>query len=283
MASTFSRKSPKDNTVKDFYTILGVNPEAPTKEIKSAFRKRAKAKHPDTGAADDQDMRLLLEAYRVLSDPQARREYDRGRLRLIPNNERDIFDYRVWLKERLDEPEYVAKLVFYDLLHKLEDEALELYERIRDTDEGRLERFFERPEAMDAEFCIAEEYVARGRYVDAYAVLRKLIAMEQRSSGFGYFYDVVLQRFRRLVLEDLPRVLEPEALLDTLSDAIDARSSAENDAQFLRKRAEILYRLGRVPEARAAVTRAAALAPRMPGLRVLAQKIASGMQRFGAP
>lgn len=269
--------------MRDFYSILGVHPEAPTKEIKSAFRKRAKAKHPDTGAANDEDMRLLLEAYRVLSDPQARREYDRGRLRLVPNSERDIFDYRVWLKERLDEPEYVAKLVFYDLLHNLEDEALELYERIRNTDEGRLERFFERPEAMDAEFCIAEEYVARGRYVDAYAVIRKLIAMEQRSPGFGYFYDVVLQHFRRLVLEDLPRVLEPEAMLDTLSDAIDARSSAENDAQFLRKRAEILYRLGRVSEARTAVTRAAALAPRMAGLRALAQKIANGMQRIGAP
>lgn len=269
--------------MKDFYAIFGVHPEASTKEIKSAFRKRAKAKHPDTGAADDQDMRLLLEAYRVLSNPQARREYDRGRLRLIPNAERDMFDYRVWLKERLDEPEYVAKLVFYDLLHHLEDEALELYERIRETDEGRLERFFERPEAMDAEFCIAEEYAARGRFVDAYAVMRKLIGMEQRAAGFGYFYDIVLQRFRRLVLADLAQVLEPEALLDTLSDAIDARSSADNDAQFLRKRAEILYGLGRVPEARAAVARAATLDPGMPGLRVLARKIAKGMQRIGAP
>lgn len=269
--------------MKDFYAILGVHPEAPTKEIKSAFRKRAKARHPDTGATDDEDMRMLLEAYRVLSDPQARREYDRGRLRLVPNTERDMFDYRVWLKERLDEPEYVAKLVFYDLLHNLEDEALELYERIRDTDSGRLERFFERPEAMDAEFCIAEEYADRGRFVDSYAVMRKLIGMEQRSAGFGYFYDVVLQRFRRLVLEDLPKVLEPEALLDTLADAIDARSSADNDAQFLRKRAEILYRLGRVSEARAAVARAEALDPKMPGLRALAQKIANGMQRIGAP
>jgi curved DNA-binding protein CbpA len=103
-------------------------------------------------------MRLLLEAYSVLSDPRKRREYDRGRLRIVNSAPGAEFDYRVWLKERLDEPEYVAKLIFYDLLHGLEDEALQLYDRNRTRDDGRLERFFERPEAMDAEFCIAEEY-----------------------------------------------------------------------------------------------------------------------------
>jgi tetratricopeptide (TPR) repeat protein len=259
--------------VKDFYGLLGVHPEAGTKEIKSAFRKRAKSRHPDTGGTDDEEMRLILEAYRVLSDPRSRREYDRGRLRLLPNGEGAEFDYRSWLKERLDTPEYVAKLVFYDLLHGLEDEAIALYEKIRDTDEGRLERFFERPEAMDAEFCIAEEYIARGRYVDAYRVMKKLIAMEQASSGFGYFYDVVLARFRRLVLEDLQKVLEPPAMLDILSDALGLRSSAENDAHLLRRRVEILLREGRASEARVALLKASALSPKLPGLKALAAKI----------
>jgi len=265
--------------VKDLYTIIGVHPEASTKEIKSAFRKRAKARHPDTGGTDDEAMRLVLEAYRILSDAQSRREYDRGRLRLVPNGQGAAFDYRIWLKDRLDEPEYIAKLVFYDLLHDLEDEALELYERIRDTDDGRLERFFERPEAMDAEFCIAEEYAVRGRFVDAYRVMRRLIAMEQRAPGFGYFYDVVLSRYRRLILEELPKVLEPDMFLETLAEAIDSRSSAENDAQFLRKRAELLLRLGKVSEARAALQRASALAPKLPGLKALAMKMAGSLKK----
>ena len=262
--------------MKDLYTTLGVHPEASTKEIKSAFRKIAKISHPDTRGSGDDEMRLILEAYRILSDPRSRREYDRGRLRLVPNNDGAAFDYRVWLKERLDEPEYIAKLVFYDLLHDFEDEALELYERIRETEEGRLERFFERPEAMDAEFCIAEEYAARGRFVDAYRVMVKLIAMEQRLSGFGYFYDIVLSRFRRLVLEDLQRVLEPEMMLETLAEAVECGSSVENDAQFLRRRAELFFRLGRASEARTAIARAAALAPKLPGLKTLAMKLSGG-------
>lgn len=269
--------------MKDLYTILGVNPEASIKEIKSAFRRKAKAGHPDTGGSDEEGMRLVLDAYRVLSDSRLRREYDRGRLRLVPNGEGSAFDYRLWLKERLDDPEYIAKLVFYDLLHDLEDEALELYERIRDTESGRLERFFERPEAMDAEFCIAEEYAGRGRFVDAYRVIKRLIGMEQQSSGFGYFYDVVLARFRRLVLEDLPKVQEPEVLLDTLDDAIELRSSAENDAQFHRKRAELLLKLGRIPEAVEALTRASRLMPKLPGLKALAARLPANAWNMAQP
>jgi len=269
--------------VKDFYAIIGVPPEASQKEIKSAFRKKAKARHPDTGGTDEAAMRLVLEAYRTLSDAQSRREYDRGRLRLIPHGQGAAFDYRIWLLERLEDPEYIAKLVFYDLLHDLEDEALSMYERIRDTDQGRLERFFERPEAMDAEFCIAEEYATRGRFVDAYRVMKRLILMEQQSSGFGYFYEVVLVRFRRLILVDLPRVLEVEIYLETLQESIEVRSSAENDAQFLRKRAELLFQLGRTPEARTAISRASVLAPKMPGLKALARKISGTLMTSGPP
>lgn len=265
--------------MRDYYEVLGVHPEASAKEIKSAFRKRAKSRHPDTGAYGDDEMRLTLEAYKVLSDPQARREYDRGRLRLVKNEGPSAFDYRVWLKERLDEPEYVAKLIVYDLLHGFEDEALELYTRVRDLDEGRLERFFERPEAMDAEFCIAEELAARGRLDESFRALRKLIAMEQRVPGFGYFYDVVLARFRRLVLEEFQRASEPEAMLGVIAEALESKSSAENDAQFLRRKAEILIRLGRHAEAKAAVVKAGLLQPRLPGLRTLTARLGGAAAR----
>ncbi|MBP7263475.1 MAG: J domain-containing protein [Spirochaetia bacterium] len=259
----------------DHYLVLGVSPDASDKDVKSAFRKKAKTGHPDVEGGDASRMRELLDAYRVLSDPQLRREYDRGRLRIIRDGSSEGFDYRAWLKERLGDPEYVAKLVFYDLLHNLEDEALELYETIRHRSDGRLERFFERPEAMDAEFCIAEEYAARGRFRDAFDVMAKLIRMEQRLSGFGYFYDVVLARFRKLTLEELGRTLEPEDEISLLEEASSLRSSAVNDAQFLRRAAELHLRLGRRNEAALCVSRAQALRPRLPGLKALVSRILS--------
>jgi DnaJ-class molecular chaperone len=78
----------------DYYTLLGVGPEASQLELKRAFRNFARRYHPDrfAGKPDDkieratQIYRRGSEAYRVLSDPVARRSYDAamsaGRLRL---------------------------------------------------------------------------------------------------------------------------------------------------------------------------------------------------------
>ncbi len=65
-------------TKKDYYEILGINKNASQDEIKSAFRKNAKAYHPDVNKSPDAEAKFkeLGEAYSVLSDEQKRRQYD---------------------------------------------------------------------------------------------------------------------------------------------------------------------------------------------------------------
>ncbi|MDO8494929.1 MAG: DnaJ domain-containing protein [bacterium] len=60
---------------KDYYTILGVSPEASEEEIRSAFETLS-AKLDDDGQADEL-LADLEEAYVVLSDPKSRAEYNR--------------------------------------------------------------------------------------------------------------------------------------------------------------------------------------------------------------
>lgn len=63
-----------DNTL---YAILQVGPEADQDGIKKAFRTLAKRYHPDSSDGEGGlDFRILLDAYTVLSDPEARRQYD---------------------------------------------------------------------------------------------------------------------------------------------------------------------------------------------------------------
>ena len=63
----------------DFYKILGVKRTAPTREVKSAYRRLARRHHPDVNGGSEQAARefaLISLAYRTLSDPQERAYYD---------------------------------------------------------------------------------------------------------------------------------------------------------------------------------------------------------------
>lgn len=64
---------------KDYYCILGINPDADLRRIKRAYRERAKKHHPDVADAGESSQKFieLQEAYQVLSDAERRRRYDR--------------------------------------------------------------------------------------------------------------------------------------------------------------------------------------------------------------
>jgi molecular chaperone DnaJ len=66
-------------TERDYYEVLGVARNASEAEIKRAFRGLARTLHPDVSDAPDAEERFreVVEAYEVLSKPEARELYDR--------------------------------------------------------------------------------------------------------------------------------------------------------------------------------------------------------------
>ena len=71
---------------KDFYAELGVSKDASADDIKKAYRKLARANHPDSNPGDSADskakhdrFKAVAEAYDVVGDPEKRAKYDEMR------------------------------------------------------------------------------------------------------------------------------------------------------------------------------------------------------------
>src|SRR3954471_7490681 len=77
MASTDSFKP--EWAQKDFYAVLGVKKDASQADIKKAYRKLARANHPDSNPGDTakhEKFKAVAEAYDVVGDEQKRQKYD---------------------------------------------------------------------------------------------------------------------------------------------------------------------------------------------------------------
>ena len=71
--------------LKDYYRILGISPSATLAEVKSTYRKKAFALHPDRNPSEAAHAAFqeVQEAYETLSTVGRRRDYDDNRRRSL--------------------------------------------------------------------------------------------------------------------------------------------------------------------------------------------------------
>jgi DnaJ-class molecular chaperone len=72
----------RDNPPIDWYAQLDVRTDASHAEIDAAYRRLARALHPDSappGSVDVERLQRVLEAHAILSSPARRRDYDKRR------------------------------------------------------------------------------------------------------------------------------------------------------------------------------------------------------------
>src|SRR5829696_1052931 len=71
-----------DWATKDFYEVLGIARDASAADVKKAYRKLARANHPDSNPGDDakhEKFKSVAEAYDVVGDEAKRAKYDEFR------------------------------------------------------------------------------------------------------------------------------------------------------------------------------------------------------------
>ena len=130
-------------------------------------------------------MRRVITAYKVLNDPERRSDYDRTHRHLIYTSS---FDYREFLAGRREDPLSMAKLVFFDLLHENEAEAIERYDSLVSNQAFDLSIYLDMEDFMDGAFLLAEEYEGAGEYSKAFNLLRRIVDYETEKPYFRHFF-----------------------------------------------------------------------------------------------
>lgn len=279
--------------MEDCYRILSVSPSASAAEIKRAYRKRAKELHPDIPAEDEtgsvraasckreeerqERMLELIRAYETLSDPARRSEFDAlyGIYRRNARRGIEGFDYRRWLAERTDD-ESRAKLIFLDLLHDREDEAVREYRARRSVSGGfSLFRHFNREDFMDCGFIMAEELSFREDWYESFHLLAEVIKLERERPYFRHFFPEVMAFARDIARNKLSSSLDEELALDSLELALELGFGKKDDAVILRNMADCYERIGDRITAAKCLDEALRLDSALTGVRDLKRRLAS--------
>ena len=230
------------NGLPDYYKMLHIRSTASAAEIKKAFRRRAKEIHPDIGNNSLEAlvaMRDLLAAYEILIHDDLRRKYDIRHRIAYP---KETFDYREFLQSRYNDPDSTGKLIFFDLLHDHEKEALDLYDMLVIQKGFDLSKHLDREDFMDCAFLLAEKYEEEGKWTAAFTLFRTLIGYELEHSYFRHFFREVLDRTRRLLLHKMLGAVPTNQYINYLQQIINMPIQEQEKTMYMKKVSELHLR-----------------------------------------
>ena len=232
--------------MKNYYELLGVQYDATGEKIKKAFREKAKQLHPDiAGKGAEEAMRKLLTAYKVLSNAERRFEYDKVYSRFAAKTG---FNYRIWLREQGADPLNQAKLLFFEMFHLEEEEAISIWRRNGGL-YFALENYLNREDWMDCLFLLAEGLDKRGSSYEAFRLLIILIREERRLPYFRHFTVEIETFLKQLVRLRLKSQVDEVTWISCLEALLTLDFPARDMLYWSQSLAQALYDAGDINRA----------------------------------
>ncbi|NCG56416.1 MAG: DnaJ domain-containing protein [Proteobacteria bacterium] len=202
---------------QDYYTVLGVKVGCSGEAIKQAFRKRLMEVHPDKSEfpRDPDEMRRLLEAHEVLSNPDRRDVYDR--MWNIVFSE-DLPGRTPHVTES-DRPAARARSILFLLLEQRTAEAMSRLNELGPGARLFLNKHLTSDEFVDSCFLIGEYLEESRQKSSALEWYEDLLRTEVRRQNNRPCYPEARDKARRLLLKKVGTGTDPRVALEYLRRA----------------------------------------------------------------
>ena len=189
--------------VKDYYKLLEIKPDASVQEIKRSYRRLAQRYHPDKNPenpAAESFFKEVVEAYKILSDPKEREQYNYRRWHLRQTGKKyDTQSYspQSILIQATSLREYVAGIDVFrmnqDALHHQLDEILSIQHLsiLRQTNEIKMNR------AIIHELLLAATPL---EWIYAHAICKKMTTLASDDTHSLEMIETFLEQHRKVHL-----------------------------------------------------------------------------------
>ncbi len=224
----------------NYYHVLHVQEGSARDEIKNSFRKLVKKYHPDknktNGISSEDKIKLLIKAYKTLTDSDKRVHYDN----LLQNE--NIRDYYYSERVEVEREKYKydlksqAKIVLNDLLNRNGLRAVENYERLKEENKDfKLLNFLNLKDYLDCKFLLAEQYEKQRDYELAFELYEYVYQNENGNPARKLLLEEIKERIIRLSCKKLVKLAQPSKAITYLTRAINLKVN-KNEKAFIYKK-----------------------------------------------
>ncbi len=262
----------------NYYQVLQVQEGSDRAEIRNSFRKLAKKYHPDktkaNGISSEDKIKLLIKAYKTLTDAEKRIHYDTQ----LQSNSIRIRDFYYKESPKRGNGKYdlrsQAKMVLNDLLNKNGPQAVKNYERLKEENkEFELLAFLNLKDYLDCKFLLAEEYEIQGHYELAFKMYEYVYQEEDGNPARKHLLEEIKERILRLSCKKLVKLTQPDTAITYLTRALNLKLSKNEEAFIYKKIADCHVASGEWDNALERFNKALSLCPNLKGAQTLKNKL----------
>ena len=206
------------STVVNYYDILEVHQEVSAEEIKRSFRTLIKKYHPDIHGPNklwaESKTKIIIQAYKTLSDSATRERYDRLYSHRLQNSRTRRHSEEVDTKTEEAGIHARVRLIFDDLLNGHARSAIENYERLlKDHADIEFLLHLKHRDYIDCKFLLAEAYEKLGHHEVAIEFYEFIYERGKDTHHRHHLAAEIKERIRNIYCRKLAKSAPPENAL----------------------------------------------------------------------